>query len=167
MEKLKVYLDTNMIIDFFINQTKALREGTPPIVPEKLKFFLANADKINFVTSIATEAEIARELIGGLNVDSEKFENLWEKFLQELNCFNINEFVLDKKFSELPKKYRIKLRTLINFIHLFLAIRESAYIVTGDKDLITVTRQNKLYDKILSYIELRKLIAFSFSSQDL
>jgi predicted nucleic acid-binding protein len=159
MEKLKIYLDTNTIIDFFINQAKALKTGSIPIVPEKLKFFLANADKIEFITSVATEAEIARELIGGLKLNEDQFNRLWNKFLKELGCHYVKEFNLDQQFSQMPKKYSMRLRTLVNFIHLFIAIKENAYIVTGDKDLIKLVRENKLYDKILSYIELRKIIS--------
>ncbi len=164
MDKIKVYLDTNTILDFFINQAKALRIGGTPIVPEKLKFFLANTDKIQFITSVATEAEIARELISGLKLSEEQFSRLWSKFLEELDCQYVEEYVLDKKFSEMPKKYSMKLRTLVNFIHLFIAIEEDAYIVTGDKDLIALVRENKLYDKILSYVELREIISSSSSN---
>ena len=163
MEKMKVYLDTNTILDSFINQTKALKTGSTPIIPEKLKFFLANTDKIEFITSIATEAEIARELIGGLRLNEEEFNKVWNKFLKELDCRHVKDFMLDQQFSQMPKKFTMKLRTLVNFIHLFIAMKENAYIVTGDKDLIELVRKYKLYDKILSYIELRELIASSSS----
>ncbi|MBI2543605.1 MAG: hypothetical protein HYW24_05485 [Candidatus Aenigmarchaeota archaeon] len=165
MDKIKVYLDTNTIEDSFINQTLALKQGIPPKVPEKLKFFLENTDKINFMTSIATEAEVSRELIAGYGLAEEQFDRLWKNFLEELNCYFIKEFNIDERFSRLPKKIKMKMRTLVNFIHLFIAMKEDAYLVSGDKDLIKIVRENKIYDKILSYIELRELIA-SFS-QDL
>jgi hypothetical protein len=41
MDKIKVYLDTNTILDFFINQAKALKKKEKVMVPEKTKFFLA------------------------------------------------------------------------------------------------------------------------------
>ena len=34
-----------------------------------------------------------------------------------------------------------------------------AYLVTGDENLIEKVREYKIHDKILSYVELRKLIA--------
>ncbi|MBI2579694.1 MAG: hypothetical protein HYW27_02220 [Candidatus Aenigmarchaeota archaeon] len=112
---------------------------------------------------MATEAEIARELIAGLKLSEEQFDRLWNKFLEELECRYIKELTLDHQFSRMPRKYSMKLRTLVNFIHLFAAMKEDAYIITGDKDLIELVRKYNLYDKILSYIELIELIA-SFSS---
>lgn len=53
----------------------------------------------------------------------------------------------------------MRLRTLVNFIHLFIAMKESAYLVSGDKDLIRICREYKIYDKVLSYVEFRKLVA--------
>ncbi len=166
MGKIKVYLDTNTVVDFFIYQAKAARTGELPIVPEKLKFFLENGDKIEFITSVATKAEIIRELVGGLGVDIEKIGKLWVKFMEELNCSYVKEIVLNERFSEMPQKYPMKLRTLVNFIHLFVAMKEDAYLLTGDKDLINIVRENKLYDRILSYVELREIVSSS-SSPDL
>ncbi len=162
MGKIKVYLDTNTIEDSFINQAIALKRDVPPKIPEKLKFFLENTDKIQFVTSIATEAEISRELIAGYGLNEEQFNKLWENFLKELECHFIKEFRIDEKFSLYPKKIRMKLRTLVNFIHLFIAIKEDAYLVSGDKDLIEMCGKYKIYDKVLSYVEFRKLIASLF-----
>lgn len=159
MDKIKVYLDTNTIEDSFVNQAIALKRGEEPITPEKLKFFLENRERVEFVTSVATKAEIVRELIAGYALTDEQFERLWLGFIEKLKCKYVNEFVLDERFSEYPKKIRMKLRTLVNFIHLFIAMKEDAYLVTGDKDLIRICRDYKIYDKVISYIEFRKLIA--------
>ena len=63
MKKLKIYLDTNTIIDFFINQAKAIRNKKLFKMPKKLEFFIDNLDKIDFETSIITQGEIIREII--------------------------------------------------------------------------------------------------------
>mgnify|MGYP001617651451 CR=1 FL=1 len=55
MEKVKIYLDTNTILNFFINQSRALKTGVIPIIPEKLKFFIANSDKMEFILSPRTQ----------------------------------------------------------------------------------------------------------------
>ena len=159
MDKIKVYLDTNQIQDLFVNQALALKRREEAETPEKLKFFLENRERIEFITSVATEAEIARELIAGYGLTDDQFETLWSGFMEKLKCRYIEEFNVDKRFSQLPKRIRIKLRTLVNFIHVFIAMKEDAYLVTGDKDLIRICSDHKIYDKVISYIELRKLIA--------
>ena len=84
---------------------------------------------------------------------------MWDEFIKTLNCKFIPKIEIDERFAQLPLKIRLKLRTLMNFQHLFVAMKENAYLVSGDDDLIKIVREHKLYDKILSYIELRKLIA--------
>jgi len=159
MDKIKVYLDTNTVHDSFVNQAISLKRNIPPNIPEKLKFFLENTDKIQFVASIATEAEISRELIAGYGLTEEQFDKLWKNFLEELECHFVKKFDLDERFSLYPKRIKMKLRTLVNFIHLFIAVKENAYLVSGDKDLIEICRKQKIYDKVLSYVEFRKLVA--------
>ena len=55
MERIKVYLDTNTILDFFINQAKALKSKEQFKMPKKLEFFIDNLDKLDFITSIITQ----------------------------------------------------------------------------------------------------------------
>jgi len=156
--KLKVYLDTNIVIDFFINQAKGIRRKEKAKIPKKLTFFSKNLDRLEFITSLITKAEIVRELAAGYGISDKDIEGLWEEFIKLLECEYVERVVLDERFVDYPKKIRMKLRTLMNFQHLFVAIKENAHILSGDKDLIKVVRQNKIYSKILSYIELRKMI---------
>lgn len=157
--KIKVYLDTNTIYDSFVNQAIALKRREEPKIPEKLKFFLENREKVEFITSVVTKAEIARELVAGQALADKQFERLWLGFIEKLRCKYLEEFSIDKRFSDFPKKIRMKLRTLLNFIHLFIAMKENAYLVSGDKDLIRICREYKIYDKVISYVEFRKLVA--------
>jgi len=165
MKKIKIYLDTNTIIDFFINQSKAMRKKEDFKMPKKLEFFIDNLDKLEFVTSILTQAEIIRELAAGYGLTNEQINYLWKEFLELLECDYIETVTIDKRFAEAPLRIRMKLRTLVNFQHLFVAMDNTVYLLSGDKDLIKVVREHKIYDKIISYIELRELIS-SFS-QDL
>ena len=64
-------MDTDTILDFFINQAIAIRKGEEATVPEKFKFFVKSLDKIEFYTSVLTKTEVVRELVAGLGV-SEK-----------------------------------------------------------------------------------------------
>jgi len=71
----------------------------------------------------------------------------------------VEEFNFDERVVKIVGKVKMKLRTMVNFFHLYIAIKENAYLISGDKDLIKIVRENKIYDKILSYIELRKSIS--------
>ncbi len=159
MEKYRIYLDTNTVQDFFINQALAFKGKRPFLMPKKLEFFIDNISKMDFVTSFYTEAEVMRELVAGYGMDKNKVGEIWDGLIKLLNCEFIAEFKFDRSLAELAGSLKLRLRTMINFQHLRIAMSINAYLVTGDSDLIKKSRENKLYDKILSYIELRKLIA--------
>ena len=158
MEKLKIYLDTNTIIDFFINQTLAIKQGKELKMTEKMKFFIANLERFEFVTSFLTKTEIGRELSSSFKLEKTEIERLWRTFIEALKCNVVEKFEFNMKLADLAIDTGMKLRTIVNFQHLFIAINENAYFVTGDKDLIKIARSHKIYDKVLSYIDLRKII---------
>lgn len=155
---MKIYLDTNTIIDLFINHAKSLKNIEEFRISEKYRFFISKKEQVEFILSILTKAEIVRELVSGFNLSKDEIETLWQDFVNSLNCKMILEFVIDSRLVDIVYSVPIKLRTLINFQHIFIAIEEDAYLLSGDKDLITKTRQLKVYDKIFSYLELRKLL---------
>lgn len=159
MDKIKVYLDTNTIQDFFINQAKAFKNKKPFRMPKKLEFFIDNLDDLEFVTSFYTKAEIMREMVAGYEMNKNKVEEIWNELLKLLNCEYVTEFKFNENLVEMIGNLRLKLRTMVNFHHLLIAMNKNVYLVTGDKDLIDKVREHKIYDKVLSYIELRKLIA--------
>jgi len=159
MEKLKIYLDTNMVHDFFVNQAKAFKGKEPFKMPKKLEFFIDNLAKLEFVTSVATKTEVMRELVAGHQISKETVNSMWDDLISLLDCRYIEKFEFDEKLVDIAGNLKLKLRTLVNFTHLFIAMKENVYIVSGDKDLIDKVRENKIYDKVLSYIELQKLIA--------
>src|SRR3989344_3705502 len=165
MKKIKVYLDTNTIVDFFINQAKSLREKESFRMPKKLEFFIDNLDKLEFVTSFLTKTEVMRELVAGHGIKKNEVENMWNDFLKLLSCDYVKSFSFDENLVNIAGDLKLKLRTLMNFQHLFIAMSIDSHIVTGDKDLIKKVRQNKIYDNVLSYVELRELIS-SPSFQD-
>jgi hypothetical protein len=159
--KIKLYLDTNTVIDFFIGQAIAVKKGEEATIPEKFKFFVKNLDRIEFYTSVLTKTEVARELIAGLGVSENYLEELWDEFMKILDCNFIGSVTIDNRLANIACKVKMKLRTLVNFQHLFVAMDRKLYLLSGDKDLIRIVRENKIYDKILSYIDLRKLISSS------
>jgi rRNA-processing protein FCF1 len=159
MDKIKVYLDTNTILDFFVNQAKAIKKKEEALIPEKTKFFLDNPDKMEFVTSFLTKTEIMRELVAGQNVEKDKVEVFWKDFVNLLKCEYVKDFHFDEGLAEVAGNMRLKLRTLMNFQHLIIAKNRHAYLASGDKDLIDKSRKYGIYDKVISYIELRQIIA--------
>ncbi len=158
MEKIKIYLDTNTIVDYFVNQAMAIKNGKELKMTEKMKFFTTNLDKFNFVTSFLTKTEVGRELVSGFDLQKVEIEKLWGSFIEALKCKVVEEFEFNMKLADLAIETGMKLRTIVNFQHLFIAINEDAYFVTGDKDLIKTAKERKIYNKILSYIDLRQMI---------
>ncbi len=157
MGKMKIYLDTNTVLDFFINEAKSLKKKEKLDIPSKYRFFIDKVKEIDFVTSILTKTEIVRELISAFNLNKEDTEHLWNGFIQSLNCKYIEKYLIDERLVDVVTKYRMRLRTVVNFQHLFITMEEDAFLLTGDKDLVDIVRENKLYDKIITYIELRKM----------
>ncbi|MBI4153898.1 hypothetical protein HY501_01040 [Candidatus Woesearchaeota archaeon] len=158
-DRTRIYLDTNMVHDFFVNQARHLKNKGDIKIPNKLDWMLQNKDRIEFVTSFLTKTEIARELASAHGLTESEINIIWAGFVKALECTYVGKFEFDEKITQLAAKIQMKLRTLVNFFHLFVAMREGAYFVTGDKDLIKKVRKHKIYDKVISYVELRRMFA--------
>lgn len=157
-KKIKVYLDTNMILDVFINHAKALKKKEDVILPKKYEFMLASKEKVEFVTSFITKAEVIRELISGYGASYEDILVVWDRFVESIDCKYIEKFEFDDKIAELAGKLQLKLRTMFNFLHLFIAMSQDAYFISGDRDVIRKAKEMKIYDKVISYEEFRKMM---------
>ena len=158
MHKIKIYLDTNTIIDFFINETKVIKNKEYTRIPNKFQFMTESKEKIEFITSFLTKAEVSRELVSAFHLNEEDIKRLWDTFIDSLDCKYVKKFEFDEEIVGLTIKVKMKLRTMVNFFHLFIAMKENSYILTGDNELIKTVRENKIYDKIMSYIEFRKML---------
>ena len=157
MERMKIYLDTNTIVDFFINSAKSLKKKEELKLPMKYQFFVEKAGEIEFITSLLTKIEIVRELVSGFGMNKIDIEPAWNDFMKSLNCRFIDKFETDLTVLDIVYSVPMKLRTVINFQHLFMAMKENAHLLTGDNDLVDIVRKHKLYDKIITYPELRKM----------
>ncbi len=157
--EIKMYLDTNMIIDLFTNSAKSMKDGKELTIPSKFRFLSENIEKFDFATSFLTKAEVMRELVSGYEMPENRVNSVWEDFVQTLRCKMIEEYTFDMKLVSIVPHFKMKLRTMINFMHLYIAITEGAYIVTGDKDLIKKARTSHAYDKIYSYPELQEAVS--------
>src|SRR3989338_9801371 len=136
MPKVKVYLDTNTILDFFINYIRHIKRKDELVIPRKLKFMIDNLEKFHFYTSFLTKMEVMRELISSYNATKEEVEKIWIEFLGLLNCEYIENYNFDETLVEIAASTRMKLRTMVNFQHFFIAKDIGAYLLSGDKGLI-------------------------------
>ncbi len=156
-----------MILDLFINQSHALKKGIEPQIPKKFSFLTEHHEKFNFVTSFFTKAEVMRELVAGHGMKQEMVNSVWDDFMEILKPKYINSFVFDDKIVDIVAMVGMKLRTMINFLHIFIAMKEDTYFVSGDKAAIDTSKLLNVHNKVLTYIELRKLAAnYADSSSD-
>ena len=163
MGKLKLYLDTNMIHDLFVRQATTLRDGSKLEKPKKFAFMLEHQGKFEFITSFLTKAEIMRELVSAHGLKPDRIEKFWGEFMITLKPRYIMKFTFDEQIVEIVSRVKMKLRTMVNFFHLFIAIGEDAYFVSGDKQIVEKIKEANVYDKLLDYIGLRQL---AFNSHD-
>ncbi len=157
MEKIRLYLDTNMIHDMFVSQAEAFKGGIDIAKPKKFAFMLEHQDKFQFITSFLTKAEIMRELVSAHGIQQSIVDQFWSDFISILKPRYIQRFEFDEQIVDIVAKAKMKLRTMVNFFHLFIAIREQAYFVSGDNQLLDKVRETKIYDRMLTYIGLQKL----------
>ena len=165
MEKIRLYIDTNIIHDLFTKQAVSVKKGIKLETPQKFKFLLGHQNKFDFVTSFLTKAEIMRELVSGHAMTPAYVNEVWADFIGVTKTKYVSEFKFDEQIVDLVSKMPIKLRTMVNFFHIFIAIKEQAYFVSGDKPALEKARELNLYKKLLTYIELQKL-ASSFPLGD-
>lgn len=149
-----------MILDFFLNRLKAMKGMWRFHDPKKLEFLAGIVDQAEFMTSFLVKAEVVRELVCNRNLERNEAELLWNELSTMLKWEYIESFCFDDRLIDLVGDFKVRLRTLMNYQHLFIAFSKDVHFVTGDKDLLESVRKNKTYEKIMSYIEFRK--AFSF-----
>jgi len=158
MKRIKVYLDTNMIHDFFVNQAIYIKKREEIKIPKKFQFIIASTEKVGFVTSFLTKAEIVRELVSAHSLEYEEISIVWKEFLEATECRYVSNFEFNENIIDIVAKIKMRLRTLLNFFHLYIAIRENAYFVSGDKDIVRKVNESKIYGKAITYEQLRKFV---------
>ena len=157
-DRIKIYLDTNMVLDFFINQAKFIRKKQELKIPRKYIFMIKSEKKVNFITSFIAKAEIFRELVSGYGMSKNQIEPVWEEFLESLSCKYIKSHKFDETIVDIVSKIKMKLRTMFNYMHIFITMEYDAYFVSGDKDIVNKVKRSGLYRKAITYPELIKII---------
>ncbi len=153
----KVYLDTNLILDLFLSQARALKTGTEAQPTKKFEFFVTYSDRFAYVISVLTKAEVVRELISAYSAQPGEVEDLWIESMRRLKAIYVPTFTVTDELVSLAYRLRLRLRTLMNLQHLFIAQQENAWFASGDKDIVEKIRKNGLAFAV-TYPELRELV---------
>lgn len=80
MEKIKLYLDTNIIYTYFMQKAKELKYNKKIPLPRVFKFLEENKEKIEFYVSGLTELEIFRKLRTDFGLKEDEIIYLWGGF---------------------------------------------------------------------------------------
>ncbi len=154
---MKIYLDTNIIFDFFLNLANSAKTNEELAIPQKLRFLLEeqNKKKIEIFTSVLVQAEVARRLKSEFGFEADEIDEFWNKFITIANIDNIediefNWFDLYKITREIPLKKRVT-----NLQHLLIAKQYNLWFLTGDGEILR--KLKGFYDKIIGYPDLRKM----------
>jgi hypothetical protein len=86
MEKIKLYLDTNIIYTYFMQKAKELKNKRKIPLPKVFKFLRKNRHKLEFYVSKLTEIEISRKLKTELGLNENESQYLWKDFCKSLEC---------------------------------------------------------------------------------
>ena len=158
MEKIKLYLDTNIIYTYFMQKAKELKNKKRVPLPKVFKFLRKNKDVLEFYVSRLTEIEILRKLVTELNLNENESVYLWDDFCKSLDCNlveaeKINLSLLWDFIRSIVIKVPIKKR-VTNLEHLGIASQFNITFLTGDKEVLMKCKC--FYHRIMSYIDLRK-----------
>jgi len=94
---MKIYLDTNIILDWFRNIMISARKPEKLKVPKKLEFL--TTQDIELVVSDLSKVEISRYLKSDWNASKEKIEEIWQRFIES---FKIKYLLIERvDFEEL------------------------------------------------------------------
>ncbi len=116
------------------------------------------------MTSVLVKAEIAGELVSGHGLKREEIEQLWA-FMMEKLCMSYSiSCVITEGLVEFASRCPLRLRTLMNLQHVFLAAATDAFFVSGDKDIVDKTNRTGIA-KALTYLDVRAFADDSSSSQ--
>jgi hypothetical protein len=162
MEKIKLYLDTNIIYTYFMQKAKELKDKRKIPLPRVFTFLEENKDKIEFYVSGLTELEIFRKIRTDFGLKEDEIIYLWGGFCntlfpkqikgEEINLAYLWDFIKDIVIRT-PIKKRVT-----NLEHLGIAIQKNLIFVTGDKEVLKKCKS--FYSQIMSYIELRRSLNY-------
>lgn len=152
-EKLRIYLDTNVIIGWFKRRIIEGKSGIIFVMPERLQKLIESQHEL-FV-SLLVKAEVSRYLKSEWQMSSLEILKRWEQFVDEmkikvieLESFEVNLKELDQICSEVPLK---KKGTFADLIHLQISKIFNFKFLTSETKL--KKKLVKFYDNIIQISE--------------
>ncbi len=146
----EIYLDTNMILPYFIN----LIQNKPQ--PKVFNYLYNVKKRFRYFVSNLTKVEVFRKLHSEHSIDEKECYHLWNLFkealfITELEMREVNLEVIAKLVVQRPSTRGM----IINIIHLLFAKHNNLTVLTGDKPL--KDRFKIFYTDVLDYEEFKKL----------
>jgi aminopeptidase-like protein len=126
--------------------------------PKKFEFLVSILGRAEFATSFLVKAEVTREVVCNSSLSVDEIEILWRETSAALRWEYVDRFCFDESLIGLITYFKVRLRTLMNYQRLSIAVSKDCHFVTGDKGILDQARK-KGNQKIMSYLELRR--AFS------
>ncbi len=151
-EKMRIYLDANIIFGFFRNLLLEKRKGKKFTDPSILRY-LKN-EKFELYTSVLVKAEIARRLRTEWGTTASEVEEFWTSLETYLGLNVLQIATIDAQIAHITTEMPFKKR-ISNIIHLLIAKQYDLWFLSGDKEI--VQRGKRFYEKVISYHDLRKI----------
>ena len=154
MDKLRIYLDTNIIFGLFKKFVERLLEDKEFKIPRKIQFIHENLEKVEPLTSFFTLIEVIQNLKNwaekrGRKLTSEEIVSLIEFFRENFKV----EVLRSVWITEGTIQYVLHGIDWKDAIQLEIARVNDYILVTDDVKLRKIGK--KFYDKIMSFRELR------------
>lgn len=146
----ELYLDTNMILPYFIN---LIQSKSQP----KVFNYLYNVKKsFHYFISNLTKVEVFRKLHSEYDIDEKECYQLWDLFKEALSIteLEMGEIYLEEMAKLVTQRPSTR-GMIINIIHLLFAKHNNLSVLTGDKPL--KDRFKAFYTNVLDYEEFRRL----------
>ena len=156
LNTMKIYLDTNIIHNWFTKYMESKKNGTKYEDPMVVRFIFNLENE--YVVSNITRTEIFRYISASWNAKEELCEEVWKDFLNayKVTFLQVKEIDFDD-MTRICLSVKTKKKTLVNLMHLQIAKKEGLWFLTGEKDLIS--KYKAYYKRVLSYEDLRKMFS--------
>lgn len=157
MEKLKVYLDANIIYGFFYFKLKVLTGKSENFIePRIIQYLKQNHEKLELFISCIVKAEIFRKLITDFSISQNEVQKMWQDFEYRLKFIELKDVSITDFLVNLVMEEKFKKKNFVNLIHLVVAKKLEFYFLTGDNKILSKCK--KFYTDAINYIELRKIL---------
>ncbi len=156
MEKLRIYLDTNIIHSWFRKFMESKKKNIEFVEPKILQFIFGLENE--YIVSNITKTEIFRSMFADWVTGENECNEAWARFLAnyKITIASVREIDFDE-LTRICLIVKTKKKTLVNLMHMQIAKKGDVWFLTGEDRLIEKYKQ--YYNKTLSYENLRKLFS--------